>query len=146
MAKETSGPRQQFLMGQVELCPISGSVTMVPTSHNAEFSRFQVPSQALTRLPPHLGTLVSPVQYMRQFLQGALARYAQICPHDSTLALPAFVDLYWEVRRLGYTHKSIEQVLRGLRPHRTTPLVRIMRSAMRSHRSHHVLHETLEAL
>ena len=74
MTKETSGPRQQFLMGQVELCPTSGSVTMVPTSHNAEFSRFQVSSQAFTRLPPHLGTLVSPVQCMRQFLQGALAR------------------------------------------------------------------------
>jgi hypothetical protein len=146
MTKETCGPQQQFLMGQVPLCPVSGSVTMVPTSHNAEYARFQVQSQVLTRVPPYLGALVTPLAYMRQFLQGALARYAQICPRDSTLAIPAFLDMYWELRRLGYTHRSVESVLRGLKPRRTTPMIRIMRSALRSHRRTAVLCETLEPL
>lgn len=133
MSLETKGPQQQFLAGQVTLDYDSGDLVITPTSHNDKYARLQKAVQPLTRLAPYFSDNMSPVGYMRQFFMQALARFRFLCPADSTLALPAILDMYWEARRLGYSHAHVAQVFRKLRPGKATPAVRIFRSALKNH-------------
>jgi hypothetical protein len=132
MSPETKGPQQQYLMGQIHI--EQGALRVEPTSHNKQFATFESKRQTLTRIPPYFNDKLSPRAFGKEYMLSTLARFRQLCPRDSLLAWGACTDMYWELRRVGYTHDFILSVFCSIPPSKTTDLIRLFRSALKNHR------------
>ena len=106
-------------------------MTLIPHSHNKEFSQGRSDSQQVMRLVPPFKAPFHGEQELYQFVAQTLARYKQTCPHDSMLCADVCLDMIEEPRRLGYSDTQISRAFRKQKRDKFTNLIYIVRSALK---------------
>jgi hypothetical protein len=130
MQVEEEGPLQKFLHSDLHVT--DEALVLVPHSHNREFSQGKIALQKVCRLLPPFEAPFKAPQLLRQFLAQAFARFQQITPNDSFLALETALDLIGECCELGFAPRQILQALQCQKPNRYTPLLLTLRSALKN--------------
>lgn len=130
MEGETQGPLQRFCTANLDTS--RGKTELSPVPHNAAFSRMTCDSQEQCRIGTFSHTKINTSSQLRQFVIQAVARANFITEADSSDAVSAPLDLWWELIRLRYPPKMIARCFRSVPLKHPTPGLCLFRKELRT--------------